>query len=465
MQMLEVRRLLASTPFSGTPMAIPGIIEAERYDLGGEGVAYHDTTSGNQRGAFRSDGVDVANTNDTGGGYMIGNSRASEWLKYTVNVATTGSYVFTLRAASNVSGSKYHLESDGVNLTGSITVPDTGSWSNWTNINKNINLTAGVHVLKLSLDSAPNTSHADINRMSFALIPTPAAPTGFIANVQSSNSIRLNWVDNATNETGYQVQRSTSASFTTGLTSYNYSANTTSATISGLSRSVIYYFRVRAVNNTVYSGYANTATIAIPNSSTTPAKPSNLNASLQSPTSVRLTWIDLSSNETGFQIQRATNSAFTTGLVSNTLNSNTNAHTVTGLTYGATYYFRVRAVGSGPDSSYSNTASISIPVPPSTPYSGTRIALPGTIQSERFDLGGQGVAYSDFESANLGGAFRPTEGVDLESTTDTGGGHNIGWVRAGEWLKYSVNVAASGTYVLSLRVASAVSGGTFSTLR
>lgn len=461
MQMLEVRRLLASTPFSGTPMAIPGSIEAEHYDLGGEGVAYHDTTSGNQRGAFRSDDVDIANSTDSGGGYMIANSRASEWLKYTVNVATTGTYVFTLRASSDVSGSKYHLEADGVNLTGSITVPDTGSWSNWRNITKNINLTAGVHVLKLSLDSAPNTSHANLNRMSFALIPTPAAPSGLAAHVQSSSSVRLNWTDNATNETGYQVQRARNASFTTGLATFNYSANTTSANLGGLSTGVMYYFRVRAVNNSVYSGYANTVSLGIPSSSGAPAKPSNLTALLQSATSVRLNWIDLSSNENGFQVQRATNSSFTSELVTTSLGKNINAHTVTGLNYGTTYYFRVRATAWGPDSPYSNTASITIPVPPSTPYTGTRIALPGMIEAEHFDLGGEGVAYHDNEWLNFGFAFRHLEGVDIESISDTGGGYGIGWVRSGEWLKYSVDVAATGTYELNLRVASDVSGGMF----
>ena len=43
------RRRPLRTPFSGTPIALPGTIEAENYDKGGEGVAYHDTTAGQQR--------------------------------------------------------------------------------------------------------------------------------------------------------------------------------------------------------------------------------------------------------------------------------------------------------------------------------------------------------------------------------------------------------------------------------
>jgi endoglucanase len=83
------------------------------------------------------------------------------------------------------------------------------------------------------------------------------------------------------------------------------------------------------------------------------------------------------------------------------------------------------------------------------------IAAAGTtrIQAENFDTGGQGVAYNDGDAANSGGQYRPTEGVDVEATTDTGGGHDVGWIAAGEWLEYTVNVAAAGTYDLRLRVA------------
>jgi hypothetical protein len=75
------------------------------------------------------------------------------------------------------------------------------------------------------------------------------------------------------------------------------------------------------------------------------------------------------------------------------------------------------------------------------------------IQAENFDTGGQGVAYNDSDAANSGGQYRASEGVDVEATTDTGGGYNVGWVNAGEWLEYTVNVAAAGTYNLRLRLA------------
>lgn len=76
------------------------------------------------------------------------------------------------------------------------------------------------------------------------------------------------------------------------------------------------------------------------------------------------------------------------------------------------------------------------------------------IQAEDFDLGGQGVAYHDATATNSGGAYRPGEGVDIQTTTDTGGGHNVGWISSGEWLEYTTIIREAGLYTLGLRVAS-----------
>jgi hypothetical protein len=88
------------------------------------------------------------------------------------------------------------------------------------------------------------------------------------------------------------------------------------------------------------------------------------------------------------------------------------------------------------------------------------IAASGTtrIQAENFDTGGEGVAYHDTDVANSGGVYRTTEGVDIQATTDTGGGNNVGWINAGEWIEFTVNVATAGTYDLRLRLARQATG-------
>lgn len=81
--------------------------------------------------------------------------------------------------------------------------------------------------------------------------------------------------------------------------------------------------------------------------------------------------------------------------------------------------------------------------PSSTAFGGTPAELPGLFQAENFDEGGPDVAYLDTTSGNARGAYRSTD-VDIEPTTDTSGGYNVGKTRGGEWLQYSVSVAATG---------------------
>ena len=103
------------------------------------------------------------------------------------------------------------------------------------------------------------------------------------------------------------------------------------------------------------------------------------------------------------------------------------------------------------------------PAPPtgsSTPYSGTAPALPGRVEFENYDAGGMDVAYYDTTATNAGAVYR-NNAVDIQATTDTGGGYNIGWTTAREWLKYTVKVNAAGTYAIDVRVAAKGAGGTF----
>ncbi len=96
-----------------------------------------------------------------------------------------------------------------------------------------------------------------------------------------------------------------------------------------------------------------------------------------------------------------------------------------------------------------------------TPFGGQPQVVPGIIEAEAFDGGGAGVAYGDATTANEGGRFRSDEAVDIEDSSDAGGGFNVGWMFPGEWLTYTVMVRESGTYDVFARVASPGPGGTF----
>jgi hypothetical protein len=76
------------------------------------------------------------------------------------------------------------------------------------------------------------------------------------------------------------------------------------------------------------------------------------------------------------------------------------------------------------------------------------------VQAANYDTGGQGVAYNVTSANGTANSYR-SDGVDLETCTDTGCGYDLGWTSPGQWFRYAINVASAGSYTVSFRVASA----------
>jgi beta-glucanase (GH16 family) len=142
-------------PFGGTAAAVPGAVQAENYDTGGSGVGYHVTSINGTNNGYRSDGVDLEVTTDTGGGDNLGWTASGQWFRYTVNVATAGVYTLTFRlAAINAVSDALHISNAaGTNLTGSVNAPATGAWQNWTNVTATLTLPAGQQTLTVNQDN------------------------------------------------------------------------------------------------------------------------------------------------------------------------------------------------------------------------------------------------------------------------------------------------------------------------
>jgi hypothetical protein len=182
------------TPFTGTPIALPGRIEAENYDNGGDGVAYHDTTAGNSSGAYRTDNVDIKATSDSSGGYNVKSVRAGEWLAYTVNVAAAGSYTLGFRVASSGTGGTVHVAIDGAAVTGAIALPDSGGWDVWkTATVAGVTLPAGQHVLTLVIDAngsagtAADINWIDVTAAGLTTKPWGGTPAALPGTIQFEN--------------------------------------------------------------------------------------------------------------------------------------------------------------------------------------------------------------------------------------------------------------------------------------
>jgi hypothetical protein len=90
----------AEGPYSGTPAAIPGTVQAENYDTGGQGVAYSVASTNGTANSYLSDGFHIAN-------------------------------------------------SSGTNLSGAVSVPNTGAWQTWTTVTARVTLPAGQQTLTI----------------------------------------------------------------------------------------------------------------------------------------------------------------------------------------------------------------------------------------------------------------------------------------------------------------------------
>jgi transcriptional regulator CtsR len=181
----------------------------------------------------------------------------------------------------------------------------------------------------------------------------PAAPSGLAATTLATNQIRLNWTDNANNETGFKIERKTGAGGTYAQIA-TVAANTTVYTNTGLAANTQYYYRVRATNSvgdSAYSAEANATTLPFP-----PAAPSGLTATPASASQINLSWTDNANNETGFEVERKTGAGGTYAFVVGTGVNVTSVSDV-GLSANTTYFYRVRAINLGGNSAYSAEVS------------------------------------------------------------------------------------------------------------
>lgn len=165
-------------PYKGSAQVIPGRIEAELYDLGGQGVAYNDVdavnngsgklnTGNTEQDKFRQEeGVDISYTKphdktvggtpEKTGDLYLGWTAAGEWVKYTVDVQTPGTYQIKAHISSKTDAAEIsvalHGPEGGTSSTGTVVLPTTNDWHTWRIVDNLgvVRLPKGPHVLTLS---------------------------------------------------------------------------------------------------------------------------------------------------------------------------------------------------------------------------------------------------------------------------------------------------------------------------
>ncbi|WP_411844892.1 carbohydrate-binding protein [Roseibacillus persicicus] len=434
-----------SLAHGGTPAPVPGRIEAENYDTGGPGVSYSDTDPENF-GAnfgenFRAEGVDLEASLDTANTPAIGWIEDGEWTSYTVAL-TPGTYDLAARAASelNIPGSIRVLLDDAV--SGEIDIASTGGWYAWEDfVLPNLTISeGGTAVLRLEFQGAsfnlnwvefrepgsgggPGETEDDQTPFGgpAALIPGRVEAENFddggpgVAYLDSEEeNFGFTYTDLNYRPGGVDIEASFDSPSTpsVGWTDpgewMEYTVNVTPGT---------YDLKAR-----VASGFA---------------LPGGLSVELNGRA---LGTFEVAGTGDWYQWETVTIPAVEiveTGLQVLRLK----------FTGQAGFNLNWIEIGEGAGEP---------PVPEGqNPFGGTAHLIPGRVEAENYDLGGQGVAYSDAEEENLGGAYR-TEGVDIEPSGDTEGGYSVGWFDDGQWMEYTVQ-APTGIYQLNMRVASAES--------
>ncbi len=212
-----------------------------------------------------------------------------------------------------------------------------------------------------------------MHAMSFAV--APKAPTGLAATLTNNNNVLLSWTDGSANETSFSVQRAGSPTgpWTTLATVAAVPGSGSTMTYTDTTykaNGVPYYYQVLASNTVgdiaTYAapsvGFPNTTMSTASNVLGPPAGTTTVSvvqATGTRRTTVVVSWDFTGSGQTGFVVQRATNSTFTSGLKTVTV-GNVTSYADTSVKAGVTYYFRVMPTSFLGNGTWSDYASIAV---------------------------------------------------------------------------------------------------------
>jgi len=502
-----------------TTHTVPCRVEAEDYDYGGENVSYYDISDGNSGRVYRNDDVDIEQTTEAGG-FNVGWIRNGEWLQYTLEVPEAGDYEMLIRTATPVAGDQIVVNVDGLGA-GTVIIPKTGLFNQYTNVTLPITFSAGRHMIRLTfVGDRQNIDFFEITpgipeeqgvldgRLALESIPSGASV--FLDNVLAGMtpltipSLRpgTHHLDIAKN--GYQTRQLTTV-INSGQTQQvnvplqrSYPAPYVNHTLPMLieaedynlggelvgyhdttpwNEGVVYRndgVDIEPIRTTggykvcwIRDGEWLTYTAVIPQAGdyTVTFTGCSINSGSTCTLSIddtELTMVSLpntgSSDRFG-TVQRTVNLPAGVHLLKLSFTGRQDVDHLqfdaveTKVPVSPTTTVTTAPILETPVASPSETPLIK-PTPSVTP--GQPQSLPGQIQAEDFDAGGEMVAYHDTTPENLGESYRD-EGVDIVYNSGDGS-NSVTAIETGEWLRYPVFIPKSGVYKAGFRVAANASG-------
>jgi autotransporter-associated beta strand protein len=422
-------------------------IESENYDRGGEGVAYHDTTTSNQGGKYRlNEAIDIEGPQTNAGGtYNIGYVNSGEWLDYTINVQQAGQYQLILQAATPNDAKTADiafLSTAGVVLadTGSLPVPNTGGFQTYTNVTATITLPAGVQVMKVQA----TTSSFNMDYVSLQPVSTLGGEQAYNSGSRNLPPLLPQYgttrIEAENYDTGgegvayHKVNTDITKKPSTATSGGNpFRATDLVATQnSGTGIAVVYWKPGEWTQYIVDASFADTYELTIGYARGDSGN-SNFTISVNGVTQVSNLALPSDSSWT----------TYTTVTTAVTLTAGTNIIRFTTSVGQINYdYFELTR-----STTFGNSGAA------------WHVAATGatTILAANFDTS-PGSYYDTTAGNSAASNYRPGTDVDIEPTTDTGGDVDITNIAAGESLTYTIRADLTGYYFINLRVSNPAGG-------
>jgi hypothetical protein len=286
--------------------------------------------------------------------------------------------------------------------------------------------TAGQPTVVVNTIAPPGVVHVDSAKggSASALVrviasAAPSAPAGLSSPSATSTTVTLNWADTSANETGFTVYTVAAGGARSAVATV--AANATSAVISGLAPATAYTFQVDAFNS---AGAASSGTLTV-NTLALPVIPSGVAATVSTTQqrAINISWTDNSSDETSFQILRATavggpyaQVATLAGAAGTGVRSIVDASGPPST--NTTYFYQVLAVR-GPDSSAAATsAGVSTPTAAASALAVTpTVVSPTQVNITWTDRAINETGYQVYRRSGAAGAFTSVSGVLGAGTT------------------------------------------------
>ncbi|HEV2545696.1 MAG TPA: carbohydrate-binding protein [Methylobacterium sp.] len=416
-------------PFGGTaPTFTNGVltVDASNFDTGGQGIAYNDNAGRDGGTTFRSgEAVEFVNSQND-----IGYIRPGEWVEYTINAPTGGTYDLSFLAKTPLANASIAVSLNGGAALGTAALQDGGASFDAAPFQASapigVNLAAGVQTLRLTFNGTPQAGSPyvlDLRSFTLDLRETPLTQTPFGGTAAGfSNGVLT--VDASNYDNGGQ-----------GV-AYNDAAGLQGGTNGGRAGSAVEQTGAGDIG-WIDAGDWTEYTISVPTAG-----------------AYDLDLLLSNGGETGrsakvdFYKPGVATPYATSGSIANPSTGSYNtfvAREVDDIALDAgTQIVRVTFSGGSQDF---RSFTLTAPSNPQNPFNGTAPTFTNgvlTVDASNFDTGGQGIAYNDNAGRDGGTTFRAGEAVEFVNSQN-----DIGYIRPGEWVEYTINAPTGGTYDLS----------------